>query len=312
VRSGPGDRAAPHLALVGPTATGKSAIAVEVARRLPGPPVEIVTADSMQVYRGMDIGTAKPGPAQRAAVPHHLLDIVDPTEDFSVAAYRRAADAAIAAIEARGHRALLVGGTGLYVQAVVDHLSPPGRWPELRAALEADPDTAGLYARLQALDPVAAARIEPNNRRRIVRALEVTLGSGRPFSSFGPGLGAYPPLTRFRLAGVWLPRAVVAARIRARLAAMMDAGLLEEVRALAARPLSRTARQALGYKELLAHLAGEVSLADAVATAERRTVAFSRRQRVWFRRDPRIVWYGAAENPLDVVPALLGDWSRCA
>jgi tRNA dimethylallyltransferase len=308
----PDDGRPVHLALVGPTATGKSAIAVEVARRLPGPPVEIVTADSMQVYRRMDIGTAKPGPAERAAVPHHLLDIVDPAEDFSVAAYRRAAEEAIAGVEARGHRALLVGGTGLYVQAVVDRLALPGRWPAVRAALEADPDTAGLYARLSALDPAAAARIEPNNRRRIVRALEVTIGSGRPFSSFGPGLGAYPPSTRFRLAAVWLPRRVVAARIRERFAAMMRAGLLEEVRALAAGPLSRTARQALGYKELLAHLEGACSLDEAVAAAVRRTVAFSRRQRVWFRRDPRIVWYGAAENPADVVPALLEDWSGCA
>ncbi|MDQ3642527.1 MAG: tRNA (adenosine(37)-N6)-dimethylallyltransferase MiaA, partial [Actinomycetota bacterium] len=191
-----------HLVLVGPTASGKSALAMEVARRLDD--VELVSADSMQVYRGMDVGTAKPTPSEQEEVPHHLLDLADPAEDYSVARFQADAAEAIAGIEGRGHRALLVGGTGLYVQAVVDGLALPGEWPELKAELEAQP-VDQLHRRLTRVDPLAASRIEPGNGRRLVRALEVTLGSGRPFSSFGPGLGAYPP-TRFRLAGVWLPR----------------------------------------------------------------------------------------------------------
>lgn len=302
-----------HLALVGPTASGKTAVALDVARRLVGPPVEIVTADSMQVYRGMDIGTAKPTAAERAEVPHHLLDVADPADDFSVARYQRAADDAIDDIESRGRRALLVGGTGLYVQAVVDRLDVPGQWPDVRAELDQVGDTVALWQRLRDADPVAADRMVPTNRRRVVRALEVTLGSGRPFSSFGPGIQAFPPTERFRVAGLWLPRATVNGRIRARFTRMLDAGLLDEVRALARAPMSRTARQALGYRELLAHFAGECALDEAIDTATRRTVAFARRQRVWFRRDPRITWYGADRNPLAVVPALLRDWTaRCS
>ena len=271
--------------------------------------VEIVSVDSMQVYRGMDVGTAKPTPAERAEVPHHLLDLSDPSEDFSVSRFQRAASAALAGIEGRGHRALLVGGTGLYLNAVVDGLDVPGSWPALRAELESQAATpagvGALYRQLAVADPPAAARIQPANARRIVRALEVTLGSGRRFSSFGPGLAAYPP-TRFRLAGVWLPRPVVAARIEARYHAQLDAGFLEEARALAAGPLSRTARQALGYRELLDHLAGRTSLDDAVGAAVARTRQFARRQRMWFRRDPRIAWFGAEANPLALLPALLG------
>jgi tRNA dimethylallyltransferase len=298
-----------HLVLVGPTASGKSAVALEVARRLPGPPIELVTADSMQVYRGMDIGTAKPTAAERAEVAHHLLDLADPADDFSVARYQRAADEVLDDIERRGRRALVVGGTGLYVQAVVDRFDVPGRWPDVRAELEAEPDTGALWQRLRDVDAVAADRLVPTNRRRVVRALEVTLGSGRPFSSFGPGVQAFPPNERFRLAGLWLPRSVGAARIRARFTAMLDAGLVDEVRGLARRSPSRTARQALGYREVLAHLGGACTLDDAVDTAVRRTIAFARRQRVWFRRDPRITWFGADDNPLAVVPALLRDWS---
>jgi tRNA dimethylallyltransferase len=257
----------------------------------------------------MDIGTAKPTPAERAEVPHHLLDVAEPADDFSVARYQRAADEVVDAIEARGHRALLVGGTGLYVQAVVDRFDVPGRWPEVRAELEREPDTAVLWQRLHDADPVAADRVVPTNRRRVVRALEVTIGSGRAFSSFGPGVQSFPASSRFRLAGVWVPRAVGAERIRRRFAQMLDAGLLDEVRALARAPMSRTARQALGYRELLAHLDGACSLEEASETAVRRTVAFARRQRVWFRRDPRITWYGTDGNPLAVVPALLRDWS---
>lgn len=301
----------PHLALVGPTASGKSSLALEVARRLGD--VELVSADSMQVYRGMDIGTAKATAAERAEVPHHLLDLAEASEQFSVARFQSAAAAAVAGIEARGRRALLVGGTGLYLQAVVDALELPGEWPAVRSHLEEEAATpagvGALHRRLATADPAAAARIEPANRRRIVRALEVTLGSGRPFSSFGPGLAAYPP-TRFRMAGIWLPREVVARRIADRYRDQLEAGFVDEVRALAARPggLSRTARQALGYRELLDHLAGRTTLDEAVDLAVQRTRQFARRQRAWFRRDPRIVWMGAPANPVAVLPALLGHW----
>jgi tRNA dimethylallyltransferase len=298
-----------HLALVGTTASGKSALALALARRLGD--VEIVTVDSMQVYRGMDIGTAKPSPAEQAEVPHHLVDVVDPGDDWSVTDWVAAARAAIAGIERRGHRALLVGGTGLYFQALIDGLVPPPRFPDVARELEAEPDTAALYARLEVMDPLAATRIEPGNRRRILRALEVGIGAGRPFSDFGPGMTAYPP-TRWRLAGLWLPRSVVASRIGQRLGAMVDAGLVTEVRTLAESPggIGRTAGQALGYREMLAHLGGATTLDQAVEVATRRTVTFARRQRVWWRRDPRITWFGAAENPLAVVPALLGNWEE--
>ena len=273
--------------------------------------MELVSIDSMQVYRGMDIGTAKPTAAERAEVPHHLVDVADASEDFSVARFQSAAAEAIRAIEARGRRALLVGGTGLYLQAVVDGLNVPGAWPRLRAELEAEAATpAGLgtlYRQLAVVDPPTAARMEPSNARRIVRALEVTLGSARPFSSFGPGISAFPP-TRFRLAGIWLPRAVVNGRIEARYRAQLDAGFLDEVRRLPA-DLSRTARQALGYKELLEHLAGATTLDQALDVAVARTRQFARRQRMWFRRDPRTVWFGASANPVAVVPALLEHWA---
>jgi tRNA dimethylallyltransferase len=280
--------------------------------------VEIVSIDSMQVYRGLDIGTAKPTPEQRADVVHHLVDVADPWEQWSVARFQTEARAAVAEIEARGRRALLVGGTGLYVQAVVDDLTFPGEDLDLRAELEmwtAEPGgVAAAYAELAAADPSAAARIDPHNVRRIVRALEVIRLTGRPFSSFGPGVATFGE-TAFpvALAGVWLPRALLADRIAERFATMRDAGLLDEVRRLSApggRGLSRTARQAIGYKELLAHLEeGEPALDLALETAVRRTRAFARRQRMWFRRDPRITWLGTAGNPARLLPALLAIWS---
>jgi tRNA dimethylallyltransferase len=269
--------------------------------------VEIVVADSMQVYRGMDIGTAKPSRADRADIPHHLLDLIEPGEECTVTSWLQAARRVVTDIEDRGRRALVVGGTGLYFQALIDDLRPPGRYPEVREALESETDTRLLYERLIRLDPVAADRIEPGNRRRTVRALEVTLGSGRPFSSFGPGMDRYPP-TSWRIVGLWLPRPVVTSRIGARLRSMLDAGWVEEVEGIRAGGLSRTARQALGYREILDHLENGTSLVEAMATAERRTRAFARRQRVWWRRDPRIRWYGADENPFAVIPQLLGNW----
>jgi tRNA dimethylallyltransferase len=292
-----------HVALVGTTASGKSALALELARREPS--VEIVSVDSMQVYRGMDIGTAKPTIDERSEVPHHLIDVADPWDDFTVAWFAREARRAVDEIEARGHRALLVGGTGLYVRAIVDELVLPGRYPDVRAELDADPDTVALHGRLVELDPVAAGRMEPTNRRRVVRALEVTLGSGRRFSSFGPGLDTYPP-SRFHLVGVRLPHEVVAARIEARYRQQMADGFLDETRRLLAEPrgLSRTARQALGYRELIDHLTGDTPLDEALDVAIRRTRRFARRQRSWFRRDPRIRWLAALDDPRSLLPVL--------
>ncbi len=284
-----------RLALVGPTASGKSALALDVARRLGD--VEIVTVDSMQVYRGMDIGTAKPSEAERRAVPHHLLDLVDPSESFTLRQFQRAARAAIAEIEDRGRRPLLVGGTGLYLRAIVDDLEIPGRFPEARTTAEANPDTAALHAQLAALDPTAAARIEPGNRRRIVRALEVTTGSGRTFSSFGDGLDAYPD-TDWDLVALSVDRDVLAARIAARYQHQLDEGFLDEVRALADLdpPIGRTAAQALGYRQLLDHLAGDSDLDAALDAAIAATRRFARRQRSWFRRDPRLTWLDGTDE----------------
>jgi tRNA dimethylallyltransferase len=284
-------------------------LALAIARRLGD--TEIVSADSMQVYRGMDVGTAKPTDDERVEVPHHLIDLADPAERFTVARFQREAESVIADIEDRGNRVLLVGGTGLYIQAVTDGLELPGEWPDVRGDLEVEAaatGTDGLHQRLTSLDPTAAARIEPTNRRRVIRALEVTIGSGRPFSSFGPGIDAYPS-SRFRLAGVWLPRAALARRIDARLRDQLAAGFLEEAVALSPS-MSETARQALGYKELLDHAEGLCTLEEAFEAASRRTREFSRRQRMWFRRDPRITWFGATSDPLAVCPALLGNWSH--
>ena len=291
-----------HVALVGTTASGKSALALAIARV--NRDIELVSIDSMQVYRGMDIGTAKPTIAERADVPHHLIDLADPDEEFTVARFQREFTDVLAGIDARQHRALLVGGTGLYLRAVIDGLAIPGRYPDAVRELEGA-GTAALHERLAALDPVAATRMEPGNRRRIVRALEVTIGSGRPFSSYGPGLDAYPA-TVFRLIGVSLPPSVVRARIAARYRSQLDDGFVDEVRALADRPqgLSRTAAQALGYRELLAHVRGDMALDDAIDEAVRRTRRFARRQRSWFRRDPRIQWLEAGEDPFDVLPSL--------
>ncbi|MDZ4828342.1 MAG: tRNA (adenosine(37)-N6)-dimethylallyltransferase MiaA [Actinomycetota bacterium] len=302
-----------HLALVGPTAAGKSALALAIARCRND--VEIVSLDSMQVYRGMDIGTAKPTPAEQAEVPHHLVDVADPHEDWSVTRTQELANTAIADIEGRGRRALLVGGTGLYVQSVIDAFTVPGNDDDIRDRLVIETNTdeglADAYERLYELDAPAAARIEPGNRRRIVRALEVIESTGRPFSSFGPGLDTYgAPAIDVRIVGCWLPRAELARRIDLRFTQMAAAGLLDEVAALTTRPggLSRTAAQAIGYKELLAHLQGECTLDEALALAVSRTRQFARRQRVWFRRDPRIVWMGAARNIEASIDAVLATW----
>ena len=294
----------PEVAVVGTTASGKSDLAVAVARSVPG--VEIVSVDSMCVYREMDIATAKPIPAVRAEIPHHLIDLVDPDEEFTVAQFQAAARAALADIRDRGRTPLLVGGTGLYLRAVVDDLRLPGRWPEVACELQREADQPDglerLHARLAVLDPLAASRIGVGNRRRIVRALEVSIGSGEPFSSYGPGLGSYPP-TRFRLIGIPFDPEATDRRIAARVEGWMEAGLLREVSALAGRPggVSRTARQALGYRELLAHVEDGVPLQDCVEATLGRTRAFARRQWSWFRRDPRVRWLSPGEEQVQAV-----------
>lgn len=304
-----GGRPIAHLALVGPTASGKTELAIEVAKSLGD--VEILMADAMCVYRGMDIGTAKPALSERGEVPHHLIDLADPSEDFSISRFVSVAEESLEAIAQRGRRALVVGGSGLYVRALVDDFAPPPEFPEERSEVESEKDTGRLHARLADLDPVAAARMEPSNRRRIVRALEVTLGSGRPFSSHGSSLSDYPR-TPFRQVGLWLSRDTLRQRISARYEQQMTSGFLDEVARLrdASPPISRTAGQALGYRELLSHLRGELGLQEALERAITRTRAFARRQRMWFRRDPRITWFGADGDPSTVLPALLGDWGR--
>ena len=289
-----------EVAIVAPTASGKSDVAMAVAR---ANGAHIIAVDAMQVYRGMDIGTAKPSVADQSEVPHHCVDLVDPSERFTVAEFKVQAAAARDAARRAGAPALLVAGTGLYLTAVIDDLQLPGEWPDVRAQLQAEPDVATLFARLQELDPLAASRCEPTNRRRIERALEVTLGSGQPFSSFGPGTSAYPPSDVSQIGILW-PRETLSKRIEQRVHSMMAAGLLAEVKSLAERyDLSREARQALGYKELLEHLTGHISLDEAVAQIVLHTRQFAVRQERWFRRDPRIEWVTVHEDPVaEVAP----------
>jgi tRNA dimethylallyltransferase len=287
------------VAVVGPTATGKSDLGLAVASALDG---EVVNADAMQLYRGLDIGTAKLGPAERAGVPHHLLDVLDVTEPASVAAYQRAARAVVERLLATGRTPVLVGGSGLYVQSVVDDLEFPGTDPALRAELEAELARVGpqaLHARLAEVDPAAAAAVLPGNGRRIVRALEVIALTGRPF------VARLPPLREPRydavLLGLDRPAAELDDRVARRVARMFAAGLVDEARSLqpglAAGP---TASRALGYRQLLECQDAE-SAAAATVVATRR---FVRRQRAWFRRDRRVVWLtGGAEQALALAAA---------
>jgi tRNA dimethylallyltransferase len=287
----------PPLALVGPTASGKTEAALALGEALDA---EIVSVDSMLVYRGMDLGTAKPSPTERARVPHHLIDVAEPSESFSVARYQEVATTAVKEIGARGHRVLLVGGSGLYFRAVVDKLEFPGTDPDARAELEKEAAAlgpAGMHERLTALDPVAAGRIEPGNVRRTVRALEVPAITGRPFSAFAEAWERYEPRA-VRAAGVRMPREVLVARIGERVRAMLDAGLLDEVRSLVERGFGGwlTSTQAIGYAEMARHLQGEMTREAAVEATVKRTGNLARRQMAWFRRDPRIRWFdvGAA------------------
>lgn len=298
------------LALVGPTATGKSRLAHTLAATLSG--TEIISVDSMCVYRHMDIATAKPTLLERSEVNYHMIDLVEPHEEYTVSRFQAEALNVLASIESRGNRAILVGGTGLYLRALTDGLSIPPRWPSVAKNLTEELDREGglesLYKQLAELDPVAASRITPQNSRRIIRALEVTIGSGRPFSSFGPGLESYPPTTRFVFAGIPLNYETYARDIAVRFHEWMEKGLLDEARSLLELPkgLSRTARQALGYKELFLHLEDGLELDDAVERAIARTRIFARRQWRWFRRDPRIHWLDPDGDMLEQIVKLFG------
>jgi len=280
----------PPLCILGSTASGKSGLAMRLAEQLGN--VELVSIDSMQVYRGMDIGTAKPTADEQAAVRHHLIDIADPADEFTVSLFQKAWHEVAADLAARNVTPILVGGTGLYLRSVIDSLELPGAFPDVRKELESgEVSPRELFARLVELDPAAASRIEPDNERRTIRALEVTIGSGRPFSSYGPGMTNYPPVP-FRLLGLRMERDLLDQRIDARYDKQMAVGFLAEGRALWAseRPMSRTARQALGYRELLGHVEDGRPLDDALDEAKLRTRRFARRQIKWYRRDPRIHW----------------------
>jgi len=289
----PAERRSPALALVGPTASGKTEASLILAERLGA---EIVSVDSMLVYRGMDIGTAKPTPAQRAAVPHHLLDLAEPSERFTVARFQRAAGDVLPGVGTP----LLAGGSGLYFRAVADALRFPPEDPAIRAALEAEADELGpdeLFRQLADADPVAAERIDAANVRRTVRALEVIRITGSPFSEFAAAWEVYDA-SRVRVAGVRLPASALDARVRARVASMMDHGWLDEVRRLVEQGFGAwlTSSQAIGYAELAAHLDGRLALDEAMERTIKRTKELARRQLSWFRRDPRVEWFDADDR----------------
>ena len=302
------DQARKPVVIVGPTASGKSSVAMAVAQQQTNSqsPVHIVAVDAMQVYRDMNIGTAKPTLSDQSLVPHHCIDLVDSHERFTVAEFKKSATEALSKIDKANGRALLVAGTGLYLTAVIDDLVLPGEFPETRATLEQEPNTALLFDQLAQLDPIAVEKIERSNRRRIIRALEVCIGSGRAFSSFGPGTSAYPENGVVQIGLRW-NRDRLAQRVADRVYAMMNEGLLSEVTALrnSKDGLSRTAAQALGYKELLLHLDGKMSLDQAVEETIIHTRQFAVRQERWFRRDPRIKWVSISEDPVaEIVPVV--------
>ncbi|MFI6288568.1 tRNA (adenosine(37)-N6)-dimethylallyltransferase MiaA [Streptomyces sp. NPDC051018] len=291
------------IAVVGPTAAGKSDLGVFLAQQLGG---EVVNADSMQLYRGMDIGTAKLTPEERCGVPHHLLDIWDITQTASVAEYQKLARAEIDRLLAEGRTPVLVGGSGLYVRGAIDALEFPGTDPAIRARLEEELITAGsgaLHARLTAADPEAGSAILPSNGRRIVRALEVIEITGKPFTANLPGHDAVYDTVQI---GVDVARPELDERIARRVDRMWEAGLVDEVRALEARGLreGRTASRALGYQQVLTALAGERTEQDARDETVRATKRFARRQDSWFRRDPRVHWLSGAVEHRGELPRL--------
>jgi tRNA dimethylallyltransferase len=286
------------IAIVGPTATGKSQLGIALAETLGG---EVINADAMQLYRGMDVGTAKVTMAERRGVPHHLLDVLDVTETASVAAYQRDARTEIERLLAENRVPILVGGSGLYVRAVLDELDFPGTDPEIRTRLEAELERVGapaLHARLAQRDPRAATAILPTNARRVVRALEVIELTGRPFSATMPRPG--PARYDTVQLGLDLDTDELDRRVDARVTAMFALGLVDEVRTLEAKGLrlGRTASRALGYQQVLDELDADEDMARAATATARATRRFVRRQRSWFRRDERITWLDATRPDL--------------
>jgi len=300
----------PLLALVGTTASGKSTVAMELAKNVRD--VEIISVDSMQIYRGMDIGTAKPTKEELELVPHHMIDLIDPDKEYGVSEYQKEAQEVLTDIKKRNSIPILVGGTGLYLRTIIDGLTIPGQYPETRKEIETELETKKLYEELSQLDPVAASRIEENNRRRILRALEVTVGSGKKFSSYGPGLAKYPK-TEFRIFGLKWDRDKIDQRIIARYEWQMSNGFLDEVKQLfnSSIEISRTASQALGYSQFFEYLRGELSFEEAFEKAIADTKKFARKQERWFRRDPRIFWIEIKEDPLEAVPILMEEYRQC-
>ena len=294
----------PIITVVGATATGKSDLALDLADRLGG---EIINTDSMQFYRGMDIGTAKLPVDERRGIPHHLIDILDVTEEANVQDFQARARAAIADIRERGLRPILVGGSGLYVRAAVDHMEFPGTDPQVRARLEAEvaTDRWALHQKLRELDPTAAEKITVNDQRRIARALEVIELTGRPFSAQLPDYQEVEPTVHL---GLSMDRAILHERIATRVHLMWDHGWVDEVTRLLDVGLAegKTASRAIGYAQIQRHLAGELTAAQAKEETTIRTRQFARRQDTWFRRDPRIRWIdGSGADPEQNLAAAL-------
>ena len=298
----------PVIAILGPTAVGKSALALRLAQELRG---EIVSADSRQVYRGMDIGTAKPSVAEQRLVPHHLIDLVNPNEPFALAEYQHLAYAAIAQVHARGNTPFFVGGTGLYVRAVLEGLSIPRVAPNLerRTELERE-DALVLYARLQRLDPLAASKIDPRNKRRVIRALEVCEAAGKPISELQK-LNA-PNYRVFRI-GLTMPRDEIYRRINARVDQMISDGLVEEVCALLAHGYTADlpAMSGLGYRQIAAYLNGKCTREEAIHSLKRDTRRFVHHQYSWFRLDDvRIRWFDLSTTPAAAIGEMVARFLR--
>jgi tRNA dimethylallyltransferase len=294
--------AAPLIIICGPTATGKSDLAMEVAEKFD---CEIINADSMQLYQGMDIGTAKLSEVERRGIPHHLLDILKVNQDASVAAYQELARKAIEDIQARKKAAIVVGGTGLYIKSIVDEMNFPETDPSIRIKLESEADslgTAGLYSRLKLLDPEAAAAIEPANLRRIIRALEVIEVTGKPYSANLPSDVSlrYPDALHIGLA---MERTTLAPRIEARIHRMFERGLIGEVEKLMGEGLleGTTAQRAIGYAQVISLIQGQLSQQEAISETIVATRQYVRRQETWFKRDQRIQWIGEGQPRLSFI-----------